>query len=142
MYDKKKIKSALEKYCATEKSDDFGELLIELKPLIEVILRKWEKYSLYHEDMLQEIFRILVKKHSEINKCKLLKLRSNSYNGDGFDLSAHFYNHIRGLMDGVSTRIENLFFRDTSAEFWWHAESWIGNMTLDESGVKFERGEE
>ncbi len=141
-YQKEKIKSALEKYCETEKADDFGELLMALEPMIKVLLRKWWKYSMYHEDMIQEIFRILIKKHSEINRCKLLKLKANSYNGDGFDLSAHYYNHIRGLMSNVSIKIDTIFFRDSSAEFWWQAESWVGNMTLDESGVKFERGEE
>ena len=142
MYKKADIKSALEKYCETEKSDDFGELLMTLKPMIKVILRKWWKYSMYHEDMIQEVFRILIKKHSDINKCKLLKLKANSSNGDNWNLLVHYYGHINGLVGRVAIRIGNLFCRETSYTFFWHAESWVGDMKYDERAEDFERGEE
>ncbi len=142
MYKKADIKSALEKYCETENMDDFGNLLMTLEPMIKVILRKWWELSMYHEDMTQEIFRILIKKHSDINKCKLLKLRANSCNGDKFSLSAYYYFHIRGLTSRVGIRIGDLFCHETSYSFFWHAEEWVGNMKYDEGTKDFERGEE
>lgn len=141
MYEKALIKSALEKYCETENMDDFGDLLMTLKPMINVILKKYWKYSMFHEDMRQDIYRVLIKKHSDINKCKLLKMKSNSCNSGGFNLSAYYFFHIRGLTSRVGEKIGNLFTRETSYSFWWNAESWVGDMENDERTGFFERGD-
>lgn len=140
MYEQSKINLAFNEYCRTEDPDDFAELLKTLEPMIRSLTRKWFTLDIHHADIVQEVFLVMWKKQSSINKLKLMRLKANSNNGGGFKISTYFYFVIRGYLGKIAPRINKIYNNDFDFTSWWYCETWMGNLELDEGTVNFERG--
>ena len=128
VYDKEKIKSSFDQYIKTEKTEDFGEFLMALKPLISTIVKKYHWLENYHEDMTADVILILWKEHSDVNRLKLLRMELHN-NGNGFDITNSFYAMVRGFMSSIIARFDNIFLGDNRFGAWgFPAEDWISSV--------------
>ena len=134
---KNPIESCLDQYLETENTDDFGKLLLALIPMTRSIVNRYGSMSHHYEDLMQEVFLTLWKHQSDINKLKLIRMRANSSNKDGFKISTYFFYIIRKYcslsIDKLGIIYNDGFSHDN---FFWY-ESWMGNIMIDEGKKKF-----
>ena len=142
VYDKKRIKSAFDKYLLTEDPNDFGNLLHELKPMIKNIVQKCYWLDRFHEDMTSDVMLILWKEHSSVNRLKLLRIQL--YNsGEEYDVANTFYFMIRGFMSSIIARFNHIYFNDSRFGAWnFPAEDWVYKFEDVEGYGKNDEGKE
>ena len=137
-YDKKKIKSTFDKYIKTEKTEDFGEFLMALKPLIKTVVKRYFWMERFHEDMIADIFLILWKEHSSVNRLKLLRMELQN-NENGFDITHTFFAVVRGQMAAIIARFDNIYLHTSRFGPWgFDAEKWQCAMADVEGFRKYD----
>ena len=73
MYDKEKINSLTNEYIETGSDKVFGQLLIALMPMIDVVLFKHREYKFFWEDIKQDVIAVLWKRRKQELKPEKLK---------------------------------------------------------------------
>ena len=86
MYDKKRINELAYRYIETDDDKIFEELIEELVNLVRPLVRKYDKYKEYWDDLEQEIF------------IKLWEQRKSLKNSSTHQPFQHFYRRITRYM--------------------------------------------
>ena len=136
------INISLNKYIETENTDDFGKLLTALIPMIKNIAGRWGTMNRHYDDLIQEILLALWKNQRSVNRLKLMRMRANSPNGDGFKVSTYFFFIIRSYCSRCTDKLMNVYRADLPFNNFGEIDTWAGNITSDEGTKKFERGAE
>ena len=121
----------------TESTEDFGELLMALEPMIWIIVRKYHSLSHHSRDMVQEVMVALWKNQSNVNRLKLVRMKRNKY-GNRHCMATYFYFVVRAYMSKVGERFNRVFEKDTSYRVWFMAEKWMGFVPDVEAYKKFD----
>ncbi len=135
------INISLNKYLETESTEDFGKLLTALIPMIKNIAGRWGTMNRHYDDLIQEILLTLWKHQSNVNRLKLMRMRANSQNGDGFKISTYFFFVIRKYCSISADKLECIYRTSFPYNPFSAHEHWMGNLEIDEGKVKFEKGD-
>ncbi|MFC2166889.1 hypothetical protein ACFLQZ_02880 [Acidobacteriota bacterium] len=139
---KNTIDISLDQYLKTGSKEDYEKLLLTLIPMTRNIAGRYSGMNRHFDDLIQEILLALWKNQRDVNKLKLMRMRANSPNGNGFKISTYYFFIIRAYCAKCADKLTSAYSNGFPYNNFVTHEPWMGNLSVDEGEQKFKRESE